>query len=321
MLSEKNLLTFLKTIDKVEKEIEKIVNYLIYNILFMPLSFFVSDLHGSVERYNKLFEKIEEEIPTAVFFGGDLLPSGLFLFTSNDDVPKNFIEDVIKKGFYKLKEKLKAQYPRVFIILGNDDSRADEECFIKGEAEGLWDYVHNKNVKFGDFNVYGYSYVPPTPFRMKDWEKYDVSRYVDPGCVPPEEGSRSVFVKKDDITYSTIKEDLELLVGSSNVSKSIFLFHSPPYKTNLDRAALDGKMFEHVPLDVHVGSIAIQRFINSKQPMLTLHGHIHESASITGSWQDKLGETYALSAAHNDKELALVRFNPQKLETATRELI
>ena len=287
----------------------------------MPISFFVSDLHGSIERYNKLFQKIEEEVPVAVFFGGDLLPSGLFLFTSDSNAPENFIEDVIKKGFLKLKKKLKTQYPRIFIILGNDDSRADEDSFINGEMEGLWEYVHNKKVKFGDFYVYGYSYVPPTPFLMKDWERYDVSRYVDPGCTHPDEGSRSVFVKKDIIIYSTIKEDIELLVGNSDVSKSIFLFHTPPYQTKLDRAALDGKKFEHVPLDVHVGSIAVQRFINSKQPLITLHGHIHESASITGSWQDKLGNTYAFSAAHNGKELALVRFNPKIPENATRELI
>jgi Icc-related predicted phosphoesterase len=156
---------------------------------------------------------------------------------------------------------------------------------------------------------------------MKDWEKYDVSRYVDPGCIHPDEGSRSVFVKKDDITFSTIKIDLELLVGNADVSKSIFLFHTPPYKTKLDRAALDGKLFEHVPLDVHVGSIAVQRFINNKQPLITLHGHVHESARITGSWQDKLGNTYAFSAAHDAKELSLVRFDPEFPQNASRELI
>ena len=287
----------------------------------MSISFFVSDLHGSVERYNKLFLKIEQEIPDAVFMGGDLLPSGLFMFTSNSNVPEDFIHDIIIKGFSTLKEKLKTKYPRVFIILGNDDSKADEEVFIKGDEDGLWEYVHNKKVKFGEYNVYGYSYVPPTPFLMKDWEKYDVSRYVDPGCVPPEDGSRSVFVKKDDIIYSTIKEDIEILVGEADVSKSIFLFHTPPYKTKLDRAALDGKFHEHVPIDVHVGSIAVQRFIDEKQPLITLHGHIHESARITGSWQDKLGETFAFSAAHDDKELALVKFDPKFPEKASRELI
>ena len=287
----------------------------------MPISFFVSDLHGAIDRYEKLFLKVEQEIPTAIFLGGDLLPSGLFMFTSSNNIPEDFINDIIIEGFKKLQKKLKEKYPRVFLILGNDDSKIDEELFIEGESMGLWEYVHNKKVEFGKYTVYGYSYVPPTPFMMKDWEKYDVSRYVDIGCISPEEGTRSVAVKKDDITYSTIKKDIEILVDKDDVSKSIFLFHTPPYKTKLDRAALDGKMIDHAPLDVHVGSIAVQRFINEKQPLLTLHGHVHESARITGEWQDKLGDTFSFSAAHDGDELSLVRFNPDFLDKATRELI
>lgn len=114
---------------------------------------------------------------------------------------------------------------------------------------------------------------------------------------------------------------MEKLAGGDELSDAIFLFHSPPYQTKLDRAALDGKMFDHAPLDVHIGSIAIQRFINTKQPLITLHGHVHESAGITGCWQDKLNKTYAFSAAHNGNELALVRFNPEFPDKAKRELI
>jgi Icc-related predicted phosphoesterase len=98
------------------------------------------------------------------------------------------------------------------------------------------------------------------------------------------------------------------------------LFHSPPYQTKLDRAALDGKMVDHVPVDVHVGSIAIRRLIEARQPLVTLHGHIHESAELTGSWKDRIGRTHIFSAAHAGPELALVRFDTDDLEQATREL-
>jgi len=287
----------------------------------MPLCFFVSDLHGSEEKFNKLFKITEQENPAAVFFGGDLLPSGLFAYSSSPDVQKDFIEDVIKKGFRKLQTKLQNNYPRIFMILGNDDSKADEHAMIKGENEKLWEYIHNKKAAFETYDIYGYSYIPPSPFMMKDWEKYDVSRYVDPGCVPPEEGSHSFPIKKDDILYSTIKKDLDLLTKDEELSKSIFLFHSPPYKTKLDRAALDGQMVDHAPLDVHIGSIAIQRFIQQRQPLITLHGHVHESASITGCWQDKIKETNMFSAAHDGKELAVVKFYPECPEKAERILI
>ena len=84
----------------------------------------------------------------------------------------------------------------------------------------------------------------------------------------------------------------------------------------LDRAARDG-----VPLDVHVGSKAVQRFIEERQPRLTLHGHIHESARMTGAWSDCIGDTVCLSAAHHGPELALVSFEPGCPADATRRLV
>jgi Icc-related predicted phosphoesterase len=80
-------------------------------------------------------------------------------------------------------------------------------------------------------------------------------------------------------------------------------------------------MVDHAPVDVHVGSIAIRRFIETRQPLVTLHGHIHESARLTGSWRQQIGRTWALSAAHDGAELALVRFDPREPANATRELI
>ena len=105
------------------------------------------------------------------------------------------------------------------------------------------------------------------------------------------------------------------------MERAVFLFHTPPHETALDRAALDGMMVDYVPLDVHVGSIAVRRFIEARQPLLTLHGHIHESARLTGSWRDKIGETHLFSAAHDGPELALVRFDLENPEDATRTLI
>jgi len=285
------------------------------------LAFFVSDLHGNISRYNKLFELIEKEHPDVVFMAGDLLPSGMFAFTSNSDATANFFEDVLKKGFLNLKEKLGTHYPEVFLILGNDDGKSEEEDFIESQKLGIWKYIHGRKVEFKDYSIYGYSYVPPTPFMLKDWERYDVSRYVDPGCVPPEGGGHSVDVDRKQIQFKTIKKDLDELTVDVDLSKSIFLFHSPPYQTDLDRAALDGKTFEYVPLDVHVGSIAIKRFIEERKPMLTMHGHIHESTSITGNWQQKIGNTISMNAAHNGEELSLIRFDLDDLESAWRELV
>jgi Icc-related predicted phosphoesterase len=286
----------------------------------MGLCFFTSDLHGKVERYVALFEKIELEKPKAVFLGGDLLPSGLFAYTSAKDIPEDFTHYIFE-NLRSLKKKLGKYYPSIFTILGNDDGRATEDAFTEADEEGLLIYMHNKKVKFGDHRIYGYACIPPTPFMLKDWERYDVSQFVDPGCVPPQEGSFTVATDKKRIKYETIQKDLDKLCGEDELSSSIFLFHSPPYKTKLDRAALDGKVIDHVPLDVHVGSIAIKRFIESRKPLLTLHGHVHESTSLTGFWKERIGETIAMNGAHDGPELSLIRFNINNPEKAERTLL
>ena len=283
--------------------------------------FFVSDLHGRTDRYEKLFQAIMQEHPTAVFLGGDLFPSYLFALSSTHKAFADFANDFLAPKFAQLKKAVGKDYPRVFLILGNDDMRSVEPAILAGTKLGLWEYVHNRRAMLSEFLIFGYACVPPTPFRLKDWERYDVSRCVDPDCISPEEGMHSVPVPDSDLRNTTIKTDLEHLVGKNNLSNAIFLFHSPPYQTNLDRAAVDGKMVDHVPLDLNVGSIAVRRFIETYQPLLTLHGHVHESARITGLWKDKIGRTYTFSAAHDGPELALVRFRLDDLEGSTRELI
>lgn len=279
---------------------------------------FSSDLHGKKSRYEKLFHVIREERPDGLFLGGDLLPSG---WSGSDDV-EDFLYDFLVAGFEYLKSSLREDFPRIFCILGNDDPRFEEPDFMKIASTGLWSYMHNRSAKFLDYNVFGYSYVPPSPFLKKDWEKYDVSRFVDPGCVSPEEGLRSTQVCPHSIRYSTIQKDLDTLTQGEELSRTIFLFHAPPYSTGLDRADLDGKMIDHVPIDPHVGSIAIKRFIETKQPLITLHGHIHESYRLTGKFKERLGKTVMLQGAHDGPELCLITFDPEDpWNSAKRQLL
>jgi len=282
--------------------------------------FFVSDLHGKAERYRKLFQAIEKEPPAAVFLGGDIFPSGLGAMAGVPEC-ENFLEEVFVAGFRAIHKRLGSDYPSVFVILGNDDARIREKEIVECAGQGLWHYMHNTRVWWQARPVYGYAFVPPTPFMLKDWERYDVSRYLDPLCVAPEDGWFSVPVAKGRLKHKTIQDDLKKLTLDDDLSRAIFLFHTPPYNTALDRAALDGKKYNYVELDVHVGSIAVRRFIESRQPLLTLHGHIHESARITGAWKERIGRTFAFSSSHDGPELSLVRFDPDDLENATRELL
>jgi Icc-related predicted phosphoesterase len=283
----------------------------------MTKCYFVSDLHGRDSRWQKLFARIENAPPEAVFIGGDIMPFG-----NGRDIPDvSFISEYLYENLSKLKGKLGGKYPQIFIIPGNDDPAMDFDNITALEAELLLQNIHNTKSRLGSIDIYGYAMIPPSPFQLKDWEKYDVSRYADPGCIHPTDGIRSKHTDKKEILYSTIADDLEELTGDNDLSQSIFLFHSPPYETSLDRAANDGKSIDHVPLDLHVGSIAIRRFIESRQPMLTLHGHIHEAARITGSYWEMLGNTLMLQGAHDGGGLSLITFDAGNPADHKRELI
>jgi Icc-related predicted phosphoesterase len=224
-------------------------------------------------------------------------------------------------GFERLRSHLGSDYPRVFLILGNDDGRSPEPLMLDAAESGLWDYAHNRRCHFGRHQVYGYSYVPPTPFSLKDWERYDISRAVEPGCVSPEEGMLSIPRSATESRYATIQQDLEAMAGDEPMERALLLCHTPPYQTNLDRAALDGKAVDHAPLDVHIGSVAVRRFIEARQPLVSLHGHVHESARLTGAWQDRIGRTVMFNAAHDGPELAVISFELEKVDSASRVLL
>jgi len=277
---------------------------------------FVSDIHGSIPRFQHLFQIISQEKPDAVFVGGDILPLHLVKHTTM----KKFLETTFFSEIKNIRNDCNKKI-RFFVIMGNDDPRMYEHLFMNADKVGFLDYIHQKTISYKKHYIAGYSFVPPTPFQLKDWERYDISQYVDVGAVPPNQGKRTVDVPLDEIQYTTIADDLEILSKQSPARKTIYLFHSPPYHSCLDRADLHGKKVDHAPIDVHVGSIAIQRFIALHQPLLTLHGHVHESAQITGCWKQKVDGTYSFSAAHHGPELAVVRFDTRHLNDATRELV
>ncbi|MCX7797258.1 MAG: metallophosphoesterase [Melioribacter sp.] len=270
--------------------------------------YFVSDLHGSINKYKKLFDSIIKDKPELIFIGGDILPR-------NDQV--NFLQDFILPNLNELKKKLKENYPIILLILGNNDSKQIEKNIIEISEQSFLKYIHFKYIEINDYKIFGYSYTPPSPFLLKDWEKYDIGFEIEKGCISPENGIRTAELNDNEKKYKTIIDDLKLISNDKDLTKSIFLFHGPPYRTNLDIVSYDYKNKTFV----HVGSKAIRKFIEQKQPYLTLHGHIHESTRISGSWIEKIGNTTCISASHDGSELCLIKFELENLLSATRVLI
>lgn len=92
---------------------------------------------------------------------------------------------------------------------------------------------------------------------------------------------------------AVIMEDLAGRVTSPE--RAIYNFHCPPYGTPLDQAPLlDANMNPLTgPGGVAVGpvgSTAVRRVIDAHQPMMSLHGHIHESRG-----KAQLGRTLAIN--------------------------
>jgi uncharacterized protein len=99
-----------------------------------------------------------------------------------------------------------------------------------------------------------------------------------------------------------------------DMERAIFNFHAPPYGTGLDEApALDETLrpIHGGAVMKPVGSTAVRDAIRRYQPMLSVHGHIHESRGIK-----KMGRTLAINpgSVYGDGVLqgALLELNPKK---------
>ncbi|MBI9101515.1 MAG: metallophosphoesterase [Spirochaetales bacterium] len=282
--------------------------------------FFVSDLHGKRGKYEKLFHQLKEDIPEILFIGGDILPPSMLSLNAFDPYHQDFISNYLKLEFQKLREELVEKYPEVYIILGNDDPRFEEAALISAGENGLWTYLHDRNITSGKYRFFGYSFIPPSPFLLKDWEKFDISRYVDVGAVSPLEGERTFPASYDEIEFASIQNDLEKSL-KGDLSMSVLLFHVPPYDTSLDLADIGHRFVDHVPLDPHIGSIAVKRLIEERQPYITLHGHAHETVRLSGQWCEKIGSTVSFSAACEDDDLVIISFTLEEPGDVIRRVL
>lgn len=77
--------------------------------------------------------------------------------------------------------------------------------------------------------------------------------------------------------------------------RAIFNVHVPPYESSLDTAFEVDEELRYVtkggrPHEVATGSRAVRQVIEETQPLLSLHGHIHESRGVT-----TIGRTVAIN--------------------------
>ncbi|MBI2140458.1 metallophosphoesterase [Candidatus Woesearchaeota archaeon] len=263
---------------------------------------FCADLHGVGVLFQKLEEFSFKNHIRAIILGGDLCPHAHLPLKEAVACQKEFL-----KGFFAaFCKKMKGLGIQLLVMMGNDDFRANMPALEKLENRGLFQLMHFRAVSLGDFAVVGYSYVPQMPFLLKDWEKLDT-----PESLPLTDPSRDILSAPKD--HGTIQEDMDGLRGLSDPAKTIYAIHAPPYGTKLD--TLYSRQ--------HVGSKAVRDFIMRAHPPLTLHGHIHESPEVSGSWKDALGKTLCINPGcrKEDGKLCLVFFDTMDLKKASHYVL
>jgi Icc-related predicted phosphoesterase len=96
----------------------------------------------------------------------------------------------------------------------------------------------------------------------------------------------------EDEIYSRLKRLADQLEAPE---RAIFNIHVPPWESSLDTAFEVDEELRYVtkggrPHEVPTGSPAVRQIIEEVQPLLSLHGHIHESKGVT-----TIGRTVAIN--------------------------
>jgi len=283
-----------------------------------------ADLHGNEVQYQKLIDYAIKNSVDSVIIGGDIAPkehSDKYL-----EIQRDFIQTKLTKLARELKEKLPKS--NLLLMMGNDDCAANFDALEKNSLN-LYKIIQNRRIEISKrFDIVGYSYVPITPFGLKDWEKYDLRNISENLKEEKEKGTtlwRLNGYKTDkwgwhEFSFTSemagadsIQKDLGGELFTKNPKKTIYVFHSPPNKTNLDK----------IRGNISVGSLAIRRFIEERQPYATLHGHIHETVDISKSFRDQIGGTQCFSPGNNNigEKLAVLVFNLYDLNSIERLML
>ncbi|GAB4215359.1 MAG: metallophosphoesterase [Roseiflexaceae bacterium] len=191
---------------------------------------------------------------------------------------------VVERWVALAEERLAGTGRRCYVCPGNDDSFEIDALIAQSQHVAL---AEGRAVELGDgFVMYstGWSNITPWNTFREDSEEQLAARIA------------------------------AMIPANADMRKAVFNFHCPPHASNLDDAP-------EVDADLHVkdagralvpvGSTAVRQAIMRYQPLLSLHGHIHE-----GKGTARLGKTLSINAgsAYEQGVLqgVLVELDPRK---------
>ena len=243
---------------------------------------YVTDLHGWIDGYEQISAIAQEEEITTIVNGGDMLPHAKDLIFTQ----RRFIEEYLCSYL----ERLDSCGISYYGMLGNDDCKAvlpDWQELVRTHPR-LFDLTEGWMQLADRLFICGCNYIPDPPFRLKDWCFLDMRDYVRPPQHPDpviSRGDRFEAVNDVDKLFEarpTLEDILNAIAErTACLERAIFVCHAPPWGTGLGNTGPD----------TDVGSTAVRAWIERYQPLLTLHGHIHESCLITGTDTVQIGRT------------------------------
>jgi len=280
----------------------------------MPKVFFATDLHGSEMCWRKFLNAAKFYDADVLVCGGDMTGKAIVpivqenghytvaLGGEQESVPAEQVAEVEanirRKGYYPLQmslerlheldadatkraecfqevmlsgverwmnmagEKLRGTGIRCFVCPGNDDEMEVDDVVRRAELVELGE---GRAVEIDGFTMISTGWSNHTP-----WNTH-------------REESEEKLAERIESMASQIKDP----------SRAVFNLHCPPFKSGLDEApAIDAdlKLLHGGRALRPVGSTAVREAIERHQPLLSLHGHIHESKGAV-----KIGKTLSIN--------------------------
>src|ERR1700694_2414271 len=280
--------------------------------------FFATDLHGSDVCFRKFINAAKFYKADVLVLGGDI--TGKLIMPIQRAANGNYTfrrhgeeQSVTESDFPQVQKQLRdaGYYPAVLsreeIELLASDQQHVEELFVKLACESItrWMDLAEERLQGSGVECYispgnddplaidailsrGGLVVNPEEqvvLLRGEWEMISCgTTNITPWHSPREESEEQLEARLDELARQV-----------KNSAKAIYNIHVPPYNTSIDRAPkLDSNLKPIViPGGVQqtpVGSTATSNIIKRYQPMLALHGHVHESKGTV-----RLGHTLCIN--------------------------
>lgn len=214
-------------------------------------------------------KNLESKIANLGFYPYHTDKQGLEELSANPTKVSELFKDLMIKTMERwielLEQNLKGTGIKCFMLPGNDDALDIDEPIFRS------DYLINPEGKVVDLDgtheMISTGYSNPTP-----WDT-------------PREESEEALRNRIETMIPRVKD----------METCIFNLHAPPYKSGLDEAPQLDKSLKQVStvgevVMSAVGSTAVREAIEAHQPLVGLHGHIHESKGAR-----KIGRTLCLN--------------------------